>query len=83
VLPELVELNRIRLDENLSYEKLGKRIGIRGATLQRLLNNRRRKPYDRTLHKIRLFLAKFADRETKNARPKRRRRASAETRITS
>lgn len=73
-MQELVELNEIRLNEQLSYEKLAESIkeltgfAIRGATLHRLLNETRRKPYDRTLHIIRRYL---------EARRSRRRRVSS------
>jgi transcriptional regulator with XRE-family HTH domain len=53
---ELLELNRIRLDEDLTYEELAEAIGIERTTLLRLLQSPNRKPYDRTLHKIKRFL---------------------------
>lgn len=56
LLPELVELNRIRLDEDRSFGDLATAIGLRDAsTLNRLLRGKRQ-PTDRTLHKVRLFL---------------------------
>jgi DNA-binding Xre family transcriptional regulator len=56
MLPELVELNRIRLDEDKSYGELAAEIGLADqSTLHRLLKSPR-VPLDRTLHKIRRFL---------------------------
>lgn len=72
----LSELNRIRLDEDLSYEALATEIrtaidgvNIDRTVLYRALNGQR-KPNDRTLHKIRRFL------DTRKKRPVRRRRTS-------
>jgi transcriptional regulator with XRE-family HTH domain len=56
-LPELTELNRIRLEEDKSYESLAEEIGIGDtSTLYRLLNQPEREPQDRTLYKIRKYL---------------------------
>lgn len=65
--PALVDrLNDIRLDRDWSYRQLADDITrvtgleISAATLQPLLSaepNDRPKPYDRTLHKIRKYLA--------------------------
>ncbi|HYM24968.1 MAG TPA: helix-turn-helix transcriptional regulator [Vicinamibacterales bacterium] len=55
------ELNRIRLDENISYAELGAQIGIDGGALYKILNGRS-DPYDRTLHKIQRFLEERAEK---------------------
>jgi DNA-binding Xre family transcriptional regulator len=69
---ELAEVNQIRLDEDLSVAQLADQIGIDTSTLHRLLFSPGRKPYDRTLHKIRRFL------DGRNSRKRTgRRRASA------
>lgn len=66
--PELIELNRIRLDEDKSYGELAAEIGLSDpSTLNRLLRGTR-EPMDRTLHKIRRFL----DSRRSAARPKRK-----------
>ena len=52
---ELEELQRIRLDEDLTYRQLGEMVGVRGQTLYQLLNTETQ-PLDRTLHKIQRFL---------------------------
>jgi transcriptional regulator with XRE-family HTH domain len=70
-LTELVELNRIRLDEDLTYEQLADAIGIERTTLIRLLRTPGREPFDRTLHKVRRYL------DARRARATTRRRASA------
>jgi transcriptional regulator with XRE-family HTH domain len=53
---EVVELNRIRLDEDLTYEQLAEAIGIERTTLIRLLRVPDREPFDRTMHKVRRYL---------------------------
>lgn len=55
-MPELVELNQIRLDEDKTFEQLAAEVGVGNpTTLHRLLKTSR-KPNDRTLHKIRRYL---------------------------
>jgi len=54
--PELEHLNRLRLEEDLTYAELGDRVGIDGGALHRILNGQS-DPIDRTLFKIRRFLA--------------------------
>lgn len=63
VLPEIAELNRIRLDEDLTLDELATEISsvaggdpIDGSTLSKLFSDPDRRPIDRTLHKIRRFL---------------------------
>lgn len=56
MLSELLELNQIRLDDDLTYEQLAESIGVHPSALVRLLNSPNRRPIDRTLHKIRRFL---------------------------
>jgi len=63
---EIAELNRIRLDEDLPVATLAQGIGIDQSTLHRLLFTPDRKPWDRTLHKIRRFL------EQRDAKPARK-----------
>jgi hypothetical protein len=66
MLPELHELNRIRLDEDKSFGELATEIGIKdGSSLNRLLRGERQ-PIDRTLHKIRRYL------KSRKTSPKRR-----------
>jgi transcriptional regulator with XRE-family HTH domain len=69
---ELLELNRIRLDEDLTYEDLAERIGIDRTTLLRLLQQPNRGAHDRTLHKIRRYLD-----QREAAAPAPRRKAAA------
>jgi transcriptional regulator with XRE-family HTH domain len=68
---ELVELNQIRLDEDLTYETLAGAIGIERTTLLRLLSSPNRRPMDRTLHKIRRYL-EARKPPSKSGTPKRR-----------
>ncbi len=56
MLPELIELNRIRLDDDLSYNRLADEIGVAAGALYRTLQ-KGAQPHDRTLHKIRRFIA--------------------------
>lgn len=56
MLPEMNALNRIRLEDNLTYGELSQAIGIKGeSTLYRLLRGINQ-PIDRNLFKIRKFL---------------------------
>lgn len=64
---ELLELNQVRLEDDLTYEELGESIGVDPSVLNRLLNLPNRKPHDRTLFKIRRFLD-----ERRTAKGKRR-----------
>jgi transcriptional regulator with XRE-family HTH domain len=67
MLPELEQLNQIRLEEDLTYTELATRIGMKdGSALNRLLRDER-EPMDRTLYKIRKFLS-----ARQSPRPKRR-----------
>jgi len=52
----LDQVDQLRLDEDLTYAELGEQIGINGGALHRILK-RQAEPIDRTLHKIRRFLA--------------------------
>lgn len=68
-------LNRIRLDEDLTYEQLAELIRQSGAgdvdpsVLHRMLNTPDYKPFDRTLHKIRRFLdGRKAEKPARKAR---------------
>ena len=56
MIPELLELDQIRIDEDLPYEVLAGRVGIPHSVLVRTLRQTTT-PRDRTLHKIRRFLA--------------------------
>jgi hypothetical protein len=63
---ELDRLEAIRLDQDWSYRELAAdmrraRIVVSDKTLQSLLRYRPKRPYDRTLHKIRKYLAAFAE----------------------
>lgn len=54
--PVLAELDQIRLDDDLGYAALASRIGVSESLLYRALNGTT-EPRDRTLHKMRKFLA--------------------------
>ena len=75
----LVRLNQIRLDENLTYEQLAEEIGrvvggeMRHSVVFKALNRPTHKPFDRTLHKFRLFV----DAHERRRRRKRSRRKAA------
>lgn len=70
MLPELVELNHIRLDEDKTFGELAKDIGLGDqSSLFRLLKEGRQ-PQERTLYKIRKYLER---RKADAAKPKRRR----------
>jgi transcriptional regulator with XRE-family HTH domain len=54
--PDLIHLNRLRLERDLTYGRLAGLIGLKRQTLFRLLSTDSA-PHDRTLYKIRQFLA--------------------------
>jgi predicted transcriptional regulator len=57
MIPEINELNRIRMDEDLSYERLAREIGdLSAGALFRLMKGET-VPIDRTLNKVRKFIA--------------------------
>lgn len=57
MLPELLELNRIRLEEDLTYTELAARVGMKDASSLNRLLREGRTPQERTLYKIRKFIA--------------------------
>jgi transcriptional regulator with XRE-family HTH domain len=58
MLHELSELDRIRLEDDLSYGDLARMVGLKeGSTLHRLIKGKTEAPAERTLFKIRKFLA--------------------------
>lgn len=50
-------LNRVRLEEDLSYDRLSALCGVNSRTLYRILTTPNAKIHDRTLFKIQKFLA--------------------------
>ena len=67
MLPELIELNLIRLDEDKPYHVLAAELGVSEPTLYRQLREQH-VPNDRTLHKYRRFLnARKAAAKSKRA----------------
>jgi transcriptional regulator with XRE-family HTH domain len=66
---DLIALNQVRLEEDLTYGELGEQIGINGAALHRILNGQS-DPIDRTLFKIRRFLDEHE--AAKGAAPRKR-----------
>lgn len=65
-------LNQIRLDEDRSYASLAAEIGIDAGGLYKILNGRSPRPYDRTLHKIRLYLDTLPVEPSTKRKPKGR-----------
>ena len=69
MLPELIELNRIRLEEDLRYLDIAGFVGLKGeSAISRLLRGQRQ-PSERTLYKIRRYL--------RSRRPTTRRRKAS------
>jgi predicted transcriptional regulator len=58
VVNDLVELNRLRLERDLTYDRLAQLTGLRIQTLYRILTVPNAKLHDRTLYKIQKFLAR-------------------------
>lgn len=56
VLLEINELNRLRIERDLTYETLAKGIGVALPTVYRILNVPNPHVHDRTLYKIQRFL---------------------------
>jgi transcriptional regulator with XRE-family HTH domain len=58
MLQELIELNRIRLEDDLTYAQVASLIGLKdGSSVNRLLREKTGQPAERTLFRIRKFLA--------------------------
>ena len=55
-LSDLLDLNRFRLERNLTYRELAALVGVKPKNLHRLLNSVNPVMHDRTLHQIRAFL---------------------------
>lgn len=64
---ELLELDRIRLDDDLPYEELAGLVGIPKSVLVRTLKATT-EPRDRTMHKIRRFIQAHRDTASKKAK---------------
>jgi len=62
VNPELLDLERIRLESNFTYDALAARIGISRRNLFRLLRKRQVVMHARTRHKIQRFIAEHDGR---------------------
>jgi predicted transcriptional regulator len=58
MLVEISHLNRLRVEQDLTYEALARRIGMNSNTLYKILTRPNPKVHDRTLYKIQRFLAK-------------------------
>lgn len=76
---ELDQLDELRLEKNWSYRGLAedmRRVGfyVNGKTLQSLLKYRP-KPYDRTLHRVRQYLAVLAGE--RSGKPQRKTKGRA------
>ena len=56
MVQEIVELNRIRLERDLTYQRLADETGISLQTLYRILNQPNARLRDRTLYKVQRFL---------------------------
>lgn len=66
MLLELEELSRIRLEEDLTFTELAAKVGMDGSGLHRLLHDGRQ-PQERTLYRIRQFLASRKPRKSRKA----------------
>jgi transcriptional regulator with XRE-family HTH domain len=58
VLLELMQLNRLRIERDLTYAKLAKEVGLTAPAVYRLLTTPNAKAHDRTLYRIRKYLRK-------------------------
>ena len=59
MLMEVIELNRLRLEKNLTYERMADGIGITRPTLYRILRNPDARMHDRTMYRVRRYLNKM------------------------
>ena len=62
--PDLIHLNRLRLERDLTYGRLAGLIGLKRQTLFRLLSQDDCTPHDRTLYKIRRYLGTLPKQRT-------------------
>ena len=57
MISELSELNRARLELDLTFEELGERLRVHPRTVHRILTTPNARVHDRTLFKIQRFLS--------------------------
>jgi transcriptional regulator with XRE-family HTH domain len=69
MVSEIDELRQARLEDDLTYRQLAERLQVSGSQVHRILNSTESRVNDRTLFRIRQYLA--------GRRTKGRRRASA------
>jgi len=74
-------LNQVRLDQDLSFRALAKKMRLAGfhvhpSTLLQLIRKPDARPHDRTLHKIEKFLESIHDAPTAKRSARRRRTAT-------
>ena len=62
---EIAELARIRLERDWTYAQLALAVGLKEPTVYRLLTTKDPNVHERTMFKIRRFLAAFASRPAK------------------
>jgi transcriptional regulator with XRE-family HTH domain len=68
--PEIIELRRIRLEEDLTYLELARRIGLSERTLYRAMNVPDSNVWDRTMFKMRRYLNRRRESAPAKARPR-------------
>lgn len=57
MIQEIRDLQRVRLERDLTYRELADLLGMSERGIAKLLGTPRPKPWERTLHKVRKFLA--------------------------
>jgi transcriptional regulator with XRE-family HTH domain len=58
MIQEIRDLHRVRLERDLTYRELAEAMGMSERGVRLLLTMPKPKPWERTLHKVRQFLAK-------------------------
>lgn len=63
MIQEIRDLQRVRLERDLTYRELAEKLGMSERGIAKLLAAPRPKPWERTLHKVRKFLAASESKE--------------------
>jgi hypothetical protein len=79
MLPEIEAVLKIHEEDDVKLSDIARGIGISESGLNRIINNPERKPWRRTMHKIRVYLESRKPKPIAKPRKPRRVRADEAT----